>query len=80
LLCGDLALPLHKPVSVRMTDSGPRMKSEFDEGAAVTVVLRNRALETLHVTDEVSLPSSPQPGESIRIGGHELKLIRVRDG
>lgn len=80
LLCGDLALPLSKPLSIRMTDNGPTMKSEFDEGAAVTVVMRKHSLETLHLTDEVSLPPSPRAGESIRIGGHELKLIRVRDG
>jgi hypothetical protein len=27
----------------------------------------------------VSLPQSCRPGESILIGGHELKLIRVRN-
>jgi hypothetical protein len=77
LLCGDLALPLNRPLSVRMTENGPRMKSEFDENAAVTVVIRKNALETLRLTDDVSVPLSPHPGESIRIGAHELKLIRV---
>jgi hypothetical protein len=80
LLCGDLALPLSKPLSVRLTDNGPRMKSAFDKEAAVTVVMRNDSLETLHLTDEVSLPPSPQPGASIWIGEHELKLICVGDG
>jgi len=77
LLCGDLALPLNRPVSVRLTDNGLQMKSEFDESAALTVVLRERSLETLRRTEDVSMPLSPQPGESIRVGGHELKLIRV---
>lgn len=79
LLCGDLALPLNRPVSVWMAENGPRMKSEFDDSAAVTVVIRKHALETLRLTDDALVPLSPQPGESIRIGGHELKLIRVVD-
>jgi hypothetical protein len=41
--------------------------------------MRNRSLETLHLDADVSLPQTCRPGESIRIGGHELKLIRVRD-
>jgi hypothetical protein len=77
LLCGDLALPLSKPVSIRMAEDGPWMSNELDKGAALTVVLRNRVLETLHLGADVSLPQSCRAGESIRIGGHELKLIRV---
>ena len=79
LLCGDLALPLHKPVSIRLAEDGLRMSSEFDAEAALTVVLRNRSLETLSHAADVALPRTCRPGESIRIGGHELKLIRVRD-
>jgi hypothetical protein len=80
LLHGDLALPLNKPVSIRMTDHGPVLKSEFDDRAAVTVVLRHHALETLQQAGEVALPPSPQAGESIRIGEHEFRLIRVSEG
>jgi len=79
LLCGDLALPLHKPVSIRIAEDGPRMSGELDDEAALTVVMRNRSLETLHHAADVALPQTCRPGESIRIGGHELKLIRVRD-
>ena len=79
LLHGDLALPLSKPVSIRIAENGPRISSEFDTGAALTVVMRNRSLETLQLDADVSLPQTCKPGESIRIGGHELKLIRVRD-
>jgi hypothetical protein len=79
LLYGDLALPLSNPVSIRIAENGPRISSEFDAGAALTVVMRNRSLETLHLDADVSLPQTCRPGESIRIGGHELKLIRVRD-
>jgi len=39
--------------------------------------MRNRSLETLNLAADVSLPLTCRPGESIRIGGHELKLIRV---
>jgi hypothetical protein len=40
-------------------------------------VIRDRMLETLQRSADVSLPQSCLPGESIRIDGHELKLIRV---
>lgn len=78
LLCGDLAMPLGKPVSIRLVDGAPQLTSGLDDGAALTLVIRNRALETLHRSAEVSLPPSCRPGESIRIGSHELRLIRVR--
>jgi hypothetical protein len=79
VLCGDLALPLNRPVSIRLAEDGPRMTSEIDTAAALTVVLRNQSLEALHRTLEVSLPPTCRPGESIDIGGHQLRLIRVRD-
>lgn len=77
LLCGDLALPLTTPVSVRMADNGPRLTREIDDGAALTVVLRNRTLETLRSDADVTLPPTCHPGETIRVGEHELLLIRV---
>ena len=79
LLYGSLALPLNRPVSVRLDESGPLLRGELDGAAALTVVLRNRVLETLHRAAEVELPPTCRPGESIRVGGHELKLIRVGD-
>jgi hypothetical protein len=80
LLHGDLAFPLRLPVSIRITDSGPRVRNEFDERAAVTVVLREHALQTLHQAGDVALPSLPRAGESIRVGAHEFRLIRVSEG
>ncbi len=77
LLCGDRALPLGEPVSIRVAENGPWMSSEWNDDAALTVVMRNGRLETLHLAAEVALPQSCQPGESIRIGEHELRLIRV---
>jgi len=77
LLCGDRALPLSKPVSIRLGDGGPSARNEVDHEASVTVVLRNHSLETLRRAAEVQLPPSCRPGESIRVGDHELRLIRV---
>jgi hypothetical protein len=79
LLCDDRALPLNRPVSIRIGENGPQISSELDDSAALTIVMRNRCLETLHLATDVSLPQTCRPGDSIRIGGHELRLIRVRD-
>ena len=78
LLWGELAMPLDRPLSIRLTQEGPAMYNRLDEGAALTLVLRNRALETLHGAADTALPQC-RPGDSIRVGGHELKLIRVHD-
>ena len=77
LLCGDLALPLDRPVSIRVADNDVRISSEWDEGAAVTVVIRDRRLEMLQGGGEAALPPTCRPGESIRLGSHEFRLIRV---
>ena len=79
LLWGELAMPLSKPLSIRLTDNGPRMNNGLDKDAALTLVLRNRSLEALHGAADGALPRDCRPGESIRVGGHELKLIRVFD-
>lgn len=80
LLYGDLALPLDAPVTVRVTAGGLAISEEIDEEAALTVVLRNQRLEALHRSEEAELPQSCAPGESIRVAGHELRLIRVPNG
>jgi hypothetical protein len=77
LLCGDRALPLDQPVSIRLGESEPRMSRGWDEDAALSVVIRDRSLETLQRSADVSLPQGCYPGESIRIGSYELRLIRV---
>jgi hypothetical protein len=68
ILYGDLALPLNRPVTIRLEEDGPHMTTELDDAAALTVVLRNQ-----------SLPPTCRPGESIDVGGHHLRLIRVRN-
>jgi hypothetical protein len=78
LLCGDQALPLSHPVSIRIDGGEPRISSGIDPQAEVTVVLRNGVLDTLKSGADVFLPPTSGPGESIRIGEHDLRLIRVR--
>lgn len=77
LLCGEIALPINKPLSVRVEEGGPRIRNEVDRDAALTLVLRGHGLEALHGAADSSLPRTCRPGEFIRVGGHELKLIRV---
>ena len=55
------------------------MTNDIDDAAALTVVLRNHSLEALHRTADVSLPPTCPPGETIDLGGHQLRLIRVRN-
>lgn len=82
LLHGDQAWPLNKPVSIRLTDNGVSLSNKVSGDAVLTVVLRNRALETIRHSAEVEarLPQSCKPGESIVVGGHALLLIEVRNG
>jgi len=77
LLCGNQALPLVRPVSVRIVDGKPRIRSGIDPQAVLTVVLRKGVLDPLKTGADVTLPPSGRPGQSIRIGEHELRLIRV---
>jgi len=76
------ALPLARPVSIRLNESGIHMVGALDEQAALTVVLRNRQLETVHSTDglDVVVPAQCLPGESIVVNGHQIRLIEVKDG
>ncbi len=82
VLFGDQALPLRKPVSIHFDEQGIQMASSIDKTAALTVVLRNRSLETVHSSSQVdtSVPGQCTPGESIMVGGHQLRLIEVHNG
>jgi hypothetical protein len=44
--------------------------------------LRNRSLETVHVSSQVdtSVPGKCEPGDSIIVGEHQLRLIKVHHG
>lgn len=82
VLFGDQALPLRKPVSIHFDEQGIQLASSFDKTAALTVVLRNSSLETVHRSSQVdtSVPGQCKPGESIIVGGHQLRLIEVHNG
>jgi hypothetical protein len=82
VLFGDQALPLRKPVSIHFDEQGIQLASSFDKTAALTVVLRNNSLETVHSSSlvDTSVPGRCTPGESIMVGGHQLRLIEVHNG
>jgi hypothetical protein len=82
LLHGDLALPLNRPVSIRVGETGVSLTSGIDLQGALTVVLRNRTLEAVSQAPgrEILLPASCRPGEVIQVDGHRLRLIEVKRG
>ncbi len=82
VLYGDQALPLAKPVSIRICEKDLQLVNEIDKQAALTVVLRNRQLEAVHRAPgmDASLPQNCVPGEAIIVDGHQLRLIEVQDG
>lgn len=77
LLYGEIALPLSSPVSIRLNDGRLSLVNQIDPDAALTVVRRSRHLETLQGQADGPVPRNCLPGDSIAIGGQELKLIRV---
>jgi hypothetical protein len=82
VLYRDRALPLHKPVSIRISDQDIELSNKLDNEAELIVVLRNRSLEAVQSVPgiDTSLPPTCQPGEVIIVDGHQLTLIEVRDG
>jgi hypothetical protein len=82
LLHGNRALPLNRPVAIRVDAGGVSLSSGMDRAAALTVVLRDRTLEALSQAPgrEIVLPSSSRPGEVIQVDGHRLRLIEVQRG
>jgi hypothetical protein len=81
LLLDNQALPLHKPVNIRVAGGRLERAGRMDTRAGLTLVLRNQALEMLHNATglEASLPAHCVAGESVTVGGHQLPLIEVRD-
>jgi hypothetical protein len=82
VLYGDQALPLCKPVSIRIGERGVQLSNRIDKKAALTLVLHNRSLQAVHSAAglESSIPQECSPGESILVNGHQLRLIEVHDG
>lgn len=81
VLYRDRALALSRPLSIRVADAGLELSRALDADASLTLALRGGALETLHRArdTDAELPAHCEPGAHIRVGGHELTLIRVRD-
>jgi len=82
LLYRDTALPLKVPVSIRIFDKDVQMSNKLDSDAELTLVMRNQTLEVMHQASdcEIAIPKNCRPGEHVMVGGHQLKLIEVRDG
>ena len=82
VLYGDQAMSLHMPVSIRINGDGLEFVNAVDKNAAFTVVLRNRNLEVVHSDPdlETSIPRNCKPGDFIRVGEHQLRLIEVHNG
>jgi len=80
LLCGDVAMPVDKPVSISLSDDGPTLANVLDPSSALTIVRRSQHLETLHCATDVNVPRNCLPGNLIEVAGHKLRLIRVSGG
>ncbi|NNL96278.1 MAG: hypothetical protein HKO64_11710, partial [Xanthomonadales bacterium] len=72
LLHGDRAIPLHRPVSIRLTETGLVVSTAIERDASLTVVARDGTLEEVARDSAVDseLPPHCAPGASIRVGGH----------
>lgn len=82
LLHGDRAIPLNRPVSILLTEEGLRISGAIERDASLTIVARDGQLEEVSRDSAIDseLPAHCVPGESVRVGGHALRLIEVRDG
>lgn len=82
LLHGDRAVPLDRPVSIRLTGEGLQVTTAIERDASLTIVARDGQIEEVARDSAVDseLPAHCVPGESVRVGGHALRLIEVRDG
>ena len=82
LLYGDRAWSLAQPLSLSVDEHGLRLSAAVDPDAGLTIVMREGMIEELRRDPQIEavLPSQCSPGESLRLAGHELKLIEVRRG
>jgi hypothetical protein len=73
------AYPLDHPLSIHLKDKQLSLVSTIDNRAAFVTVVENRQFKILHQEDglEVQLPSACQPGKTLQVAGHKLRLIEV---
>jgi len=82
VLYQDQALTLHRPVSILLNKGSIRLSNEINHEAELVILIKNQSLEVVRSAPgtDTTLPATCRPGESIMVGGHQLKLIEVRDG
>ena len=82
LLYNNQAWPLATAISIYLKNDQLSLKSGADKDAALALMITDSELGVLYQQpgNEVLLPRSSQPGGSIVIAGHKVKLIEVNNG
>ena len=82
LLYNNQAWPLATAISIYLKNDQLSFKSGADKDAALALMITDSELGVLYQQpgNEVLLPRSSQPGGSIVIAGHKVKLIEVTNG
>ena len=82
LLYNNQAWPLATAISIYLKNDQLSFKSGADKDATLALMITDSELGVLYQQpgNEVLLPRSSQPGGSIVIAGHKVKLIEVTNG
>ena len=82
LLYNNQAWPLATAISIYLKNDQLSFKSGADKDATLALMITDSELGVLYQQpgNEVLLPRSSQPGGSIVIAGHKVKLIEVNNG
>jgi hypothetical protein len=82
LLYNNQAWPLATAISIYLKNDQLSFKSGADKDATLALMITDSELGVLYQQpgNEVLLPKSSQPGGSIVIAGHKVKLIEVNNG
>ena len=82
LLYNNQAWPLATAISIYLKNDQLSFKSGADKDATLALMISDSELGVLYQQpgNEVLLPKSSQPGGSIVIAGHKVKLIEVNHG
>lgn len=82
LLYNNQAWPLATAISIYLKNDQLSFKSGADKDATLALMITDSELGVLYQQpgNEVLLPKSSQPGGSIVIAGHKVKLIEVNHG
>ena len=82
LLYNNQAWPLATAISIYLKNDQLSFKSGADKDATLALMITDSELGVLYQQpgNEVLLPKSSQPGGSIVIAGHKVKLIEVTNG